>query len=160
MKKVMSQLQEELAELDQEEMQQLVSHSRDEAVRIALELASLSPIQKKFHFDEKYQNVESLANLIDDMFLAQASRTAAPYEDPRDKYHSLDFREGVDDYGGSEKEESSKGEGDESEKERLEACQGWKSHYQVIEGVSWGNLPYDLQKKWQAYNCDVFLAMA
>jgi hypothetical protein len=157
MKKVLIQLQTELTELDKEEMQQLVSHSRDEAVRIALDLANLSPTQKqkKFHFDPKYQNVESLANLIDDMFLAEASKTEAPYVD---NFESFKFREGVDDYGLQRGEEEGEEE-DESEKERIEACKGWKVHYQVIEGVSWGNLPYDLQKKWQAYNCDVFLGM-
>jgi hypothetical protein len=160
----MEQLSEELLFKDKEEMEKLVKHSRDEAIKIALDLTKLATKQTQiYQFDEKYQNADSLGNLIDEIFVAEASKTEAPYE--YESSNQMKFREGFDDYNslveeGEEKElEEEELEEYETEKERIESCQGWKAHYSVIEGVSWGNLPYDLQKKWKAYNCDVFLGM-
>ena len=163
----MEELSEELLVKDKQEMEKLVKHSRDEAIKTALDLTKLATKQTKmFEFDERYQNAESLGNLIDEIFMKEASKTEAPYE-YESSSNQMKFREGFDDYNKFVEEEFEEGEeaGIEveefgTEKERIESCQGWKAHYNVIEGVSWGSLPYDLQKKWKAYNCDVFLGMA
>jgi hypothetical protein len=161
----MEQLSEELQLIDKEEMEKLVKHSRDEAIKIALDLTKLATKRAKiYQFDEKYQNAESLGNLIDEIFVAEASKTEPPYQ--YENLNKMKFREGVDDYNKfveeefEEEEQTLELEEYETEKERIDSCKGWKAHYNVIEGVSWGNLPYDLQKKWKAYNCDVFLGMA
>jgi TPP-dependent trihydroxycyclohexane-1,2-dione (THcHDO) dehydratase len=39
----------------------------------------------------------------------------------------------------------------------LKTCTDWKSKYSVVIGVSWGNLPYDLQQKWMKNSCDYHL---
>ena len=58
-------------------------------------------------------------------------------------------------------ESSSSSEEEEGEQEIISdnnfiiaQCTEWKKLYSVIKGVSWGNLPYDLQKKWVKYSCD------
>ena len=33
-------------------------------------------------------------------------------------------------------------------------CKEWKEKYQVVIGVSWGNLPFDLQRRWLKISCD------
>lgn len=38
--------------------------------------------------------------------------------------------------------------------EAYKICTEWKEKYTVVIGVSWGNLPYDLQQKWVEYSCD------
>jgi hypothetical protein len=37
------------------------------------------------------------------------------------------------------------------------ACTDWKAEYSVEPGVSWGSLPFDLQEKWKAYDCDTYV---
>lgn len=41
-----------------------------------------------------------------------------------------------------------------TDSEATALCTEWKSKYSVVQGVSWGNLPYDLQQKWLTYSCD------
>ena len=36
-------------------------------------------------------------------------------------------------------------------------CEGWKQEHNVVVGVSWGSLPFDLQQKWLQYACDYLL---
>ena len=43
-----------------------------------------------------------------------------------------------------------------SEEEKNAACNTMKNDYSVVIGVSWGNLPYDLQDKWAVYKCDMY----
>lgn len=78
--------------------------------------------------------------------------------------------EGGDDFGGSG---GSLGRGnggagdalDDYRKQRTEAvdetvakpaCDGWKADYHVQPGIGWGTLPYELQEKWKAYDCDKY----
>ena len=39
-------------------------------------------------------------------------------------------------------------------------CTEWKTMHNVIIGVSWGSLPFDLQKKWLEISCDYHLSTA
>ena len=45
-----------------------------------------------------------------------------------------------------------------TEEEMELECVNMKEKYQVLIGVSWGTLPYDLQKSWSKYGCDLFFA--
>ena len=47
---------------------------------------------------------------------------------------------------------------DISEEERSDVCSNMKTSYDVLVGVSWGKLPYDLQSKWKSYECDAFFS--
>ena len=38
--------------------------------------------------------------------------------------------------------------------EASKLCSEWQTNYHVIKGVSWGDLPYDLQQQWVHYSCD------
>mmetsp|Transcript_27072 Transcript_27072/g.83115 ORF Transcript_27072/g.83115 Transcript_27072/m.83115 type:complete len:219 (+) Transcript_27072:55-711(+) len=44
-----------------------------------------------------------------------------------------------------------------SVKERSATCLGWRTQYAVSPGVSWGSLPLELQAKWRAFDCDIYL---
>jgi hypothetical protein len=45
-----------------------------------------------------------------------------------------------------------------SEEERNLECHKMKTDYNILIGVSWGDLPYDLQEKWRTYRCDVYFS--
>uniref|UniRef100_A0A7S3NPI7 Uncharacterized protein n=1 Tax=Aureoumbra lagunensis TaxID=44058 RepID=A0A7S3NPI7_9STRA len=44
-----------------------------------------------------------------------------------------------------------------STEERSATCREWRSTYGVSPGVSWGQLPLELQNKWRRYDCDIYL---
>ena len=37
------------------------------------------------------------------------------------------------------------------------ACFDWRDQFGVITGVSWGRLPFELQVKWEQFNCNDFM---
>jgi len=45
-----------------------------------------------------------------------------------------------------------------TDSESTKQCSEWRTDYSVIPGVSWGSLPFDLQKKWLEYSCDYHLS--
>ena len=105
-----------------------------------------------FELEDKYKSKEKLSDLIDDI-------TGKVDDKYLDKY-GYD-----DDYGKKKKSgdaSSSSGDGKSdltlSDEEAKKLCKEWKTNYSVITGVSWGNLPYDLQQKWIANSCDYHLA--
>lgn len=44
--------------------------------------------------------------------------------------------------------------------ERSASCKQWRTQYGVSPGVSWGNLPLDLQSRWRTYDCDIYVQEA
>jgi hypothetical protein len=164
---VLKEVQHRLATVDVEEMKRLVESSKDEAVRIALDLAThRAPPMPEYRVDDKYQDPNELSGLIDDVFQEQVNK---------DEENSAEF-------GGFEGEEMLfKGEGEEgkyddqiggagefkeeeeeapldiSDEERTATCRDWKQTYSVVTGVSWGSLPYELQKDWKRYYCDDYI---
>ena len=36
-------------------------------------------------------------------------------------------------------------------------CNEWKNQYDVVAGISWGSLPYELQTRWLKIGCDKYL---
>lgn len=44
--------------------------------------------------------------------------------------------------------------------ERSASCSQWRTQYGVSPGLSWGNLPLDLQSRWRTFDCDIYLQEA
>lgn len=139
--KVISALQSKLLTLETKEIDLINKESADEAVRLALTLSQFPPPPVPlFEMDDNYRNAEKLADAVDDVF-SQVGRGEETFKD--------DFSSGrMDD---NEQKLAI------TDKEAEDKCQEWKEKYQVAVGVSWGNLPYDLQQQWLTYSCDYHL---
>ena len=153
MNKLISSMQSNLYKLEQVEFNDLTVHASNEAVEIALMLASHpAPPMPIFPMDAQYQDPEALANAIDDIFGKEGLDAAY-------------FGGGAEGGAGGAKDGKSDGasefkDGWEepvaaiTDAEAIETCTAWKNKYNVIVGASWGDLPYDLQQKWLEYSCD------
>jgi len=69
---------------------------------------------------------------------------------------------GADDYD-DPGEEGSEGKEDVfrdnlSDADARHICAEWKKEHNVVVGVSWGSLPFQLQQKWLQYACDYLLS--
>ena len=143
MDKMISLLENKLLLLETAEVDKISKHSQDEAVRIALLLASQPlPPMPLFEMDSKYKDPESLADVIDDV-LGKVGEEGEFY--------------GLEEYEKDDKV-SSKETDSLTDAEATKLCSEWKQKYSVVTGVSWGNLPYDLQQKWLHYSCDYHLS--
>ncbi len=112
----------------------LEKQAEDEAVTLALEFSKHpAPPKPMFEFEETEFGSEFKV-----------------YDDLSSKYKSEGTLEGFEE---SEEEVTSLLSDAEAEK----TCLEWKSKYSVSPGVSWGDLPFDLQQKWLEYSCDYFL---
>jgi hypothetical protein len=98
-----------------------------------------------FSLDSQYLDAESLANAIDDVFGQTAD----------DKYQR-EFQKEYESELGMEKDPAFS----LTDSEAIVQCTELKTKYNVIIGVSWGDLPFDLQQKWVAYSCDYHLGAA
>ena len=91
-----------------------------------------------FPMDKTYNDNEKLADLIDDVFGKESGE------------ESLDFSSSY------QKKDKKKESITDAEAEKV--CNEWKIKYKVKIGVSWGELPYDLQQKWVEYSCDYHMS--
>jgi hypothetical protein len=134
MDKVIHTLQSNLYKLEKKEYEELSKHSKDEAVRIALYLAKHpAPPMPEFPLSKEYDDPEKLADIIDDVF-----------------GRAVDDKNENDEIDAKEAEETPS----ITDAEAVKICSEWKTKYNVVIGVSWGDLPYDLQQKWLHYSCD------
>lgn len=146
MGKVISSLQSNLLRIEQKEYQELVQQSKDEAVKIALFLASHpAPPMPEFIMESQYEDAEKLADVIDDVF----GKSGQMNDDK-----STDFEGGLEMMDDKEVQAQ---EPQLSDAEAIKVCTEWQTKYNVVAGVSWGDLPYDLQQKWLTYSCDYHL---
>lgn len=153
MEQVISTLESRLIGQETQELARLQKQSQDEAVRVALQLASQpSPHRPEFPLDVKYLDAEVLGDTIDEI-LSKVGEMG-DQDDKKD-----DFILAVDG-----KEKSGTGDGSSesldtapSDEEILRKCSDWKDKYSVVQGVSWGHLPFDLQGKWLKLRCDIYL---
>ena len=147
--KVISAVQARLVKLEASELELLSKESQDEAVKLALVLSKYpAPPMPEFEMDEKYQDAEKIADLVDDIFSSTSSGNSNSRQD--------DF---FDNYGSGESTSSKEEEKlSITDAEATKQCQEWKTQYDVAVGVSWGNLPHDLQQQWLKYSCDYHLA--
>jgi hypothetical protein len=136
MDKVIHTLQSNLYKLEKKEYEELSRFSKDEAVRIALYLANHpAPPMPEFPLSKEYDDPEKLADAIDDV-----------------------FGRAMDDKAMSEEVDNKEVEAPSiTDAEAMKTCTEWKTKYNVAIGVSWGDLPYDLQQKWLEYSCDYHL---
>jgi len=132
-----------MTKLEAQELEDISKTSQDLAVQIALMLAKYpSPPMPDFPLESKYEDPNNLADIIDD--------TLEKVDEEDKEYNS---KEGtVSKY----KEEISSPA--ISEEEAKKACLKWKDQYEVVIGVSWGKLPFDLQQKWMSYHCDLHIS--
>lgn len=95
-----------------------------------------APPMPDFELDPKYQDAEALADMIDDVFGKSGGK---------DDYNEEERKswDEADDDKSSEIEKES--ETTVTDIEATTLCTEWKTKYSVVQGVSWGNLPYDLQ---------------
>lgn len=137
MNKVIQALQANLMKLEQKEYDTINSQSKDEAVRIALYLAKHpAPPMPIFPMAEEYLDTEKLADLIDDVYGKAEAEEKEDYLDVEESKEEVTEVLAVTDA------------------EATLLCTEWKEKYNVAIGVSWGDLPYELQQKWLAYSCD------
>lgn len=148
MEKLLHTLQSKLIKLEEAELEEVVRLSKDEAVRLALVLAGQpAPPMPEFELDPKYQDAEDLADVIDDVFGKSGGK---------DDYNEKTWDKYDDDVTAGEN--YSKTEVTLTDAEATALCLDWKVKYSVVQGASWGNLPYDLQQKWLKYACDYHFA--
>ena len=139
MNKLIHSMQSNLFRLEQSEYTQLVARSNSEAVEIALLLASHpAPPMPVFPLDPQFADAESLANKVDDI-IGNGIQGGEYYEE-------LNAKTG--DALGDQQLKTL------SDAESTRICTEWRDKYSVKVGVSWGELPYDLQQKWLEYSCD------
>lgn len=137
--KVISAVQSRLAHVESIQLDEITKAAKDEAVRLALILSKYpAPPIPVFDMDDKYKEAEKLADLVDDVFKKETSEEEK-YKD--DVTYRADITPKVA----------------ISDAEANAKCQEFKDKYQVVVGVSWGNLPYNLQQQWLEYSCDYHL---
>lgn len=154
MEKLLNSLQSRLVKLEIAELEEITKHSQDEAVRLALILsAQPAPPMPEFELDPKYLNNDKLADAIDDVF-SKAGDKDDYNEEERRKWEEFDD---YDDKDKLKKEDASEVANTMTDAEATTLCSDWKTKYSVVQGVSWGNLPYDLQQKWIKTSCDYHL---
>jgi hypothetical protein len=154
MEKILIALQSRLVELEATELEEITKQSQDEAVRLAILLAGQpAPPMPEFELDSKYKDAEKLADAVDDVF-GSLDSSKDDFKNDKEPWENYDDTE----YPSSKK--SAKVEPSETltDAEALKLCSEWKEKYSVVVGVSWGNLPYDLQQRWLKISCDYHFA--
>lgn len=91
-----------------------------------------------FPMDVQYDDPEKLADVIDDIFSKSDLEKEGDYLESGEEV----MEETIDLV---------------TDAEALQICTEWRDKYHVTVGVSWGDLPYDLQQKWLKYSCDYHL---
>jgi len=91
-----------------------------------------------FPLEKTYNDNEKLADLIDDIFGKESGE------------------EDIDFLSAYEKKDKKRESITDADAEKV--CNEWKIKYKVAIGISWGELPYDLQQKWLDYSCDYHMS--
>lgn len=147
----MTVVQSRLAKIEESEIEEIKKISQEEAVRISLALKNYPvPAIPDFEMDDKYYDAETLADLVDDVY----SKIGKSEENQGD--FGSTYAQFADDYE-NDVNRDVKSKPSISDAEALEQCNKWKDEYKVSVGVSWGDLPHDLQQKWLEYSCDYHL---
>ena len=141
MNKVIHTLEANLYRLEKKESEELNKLAKDEAIRISLYLNNHpAPPMPEFPISKDYEDAEKLADVVDDIFSKRLDDKNDALVDSKEYEKELE-----------EEFETL------TDAEALRVCGEWKEKYNVVIGVSWGNLPYDLQQKWLEYSCDYHL---
>jgi hypothetical protein len=167
---VIKLVQRRYLEISAEELKALHDASEEESLKIALGIASQPPPPiPEFELEDKLKNAKDLSEFIDDFFENRRKdddKQGFNVENADRKNGFEDFETGYDDVfenpgakktGVGELYEEEEELDSKTEEELAEECESMKKLYNVIIGVSWGNLPYDLQEKWRLFKCDAYL---
>lgn len=177
-------MQTSLVRVENEELTKLKSDIEYDRIQLSLSTQP-SPLKHKYNLEQKYLDVEVLANKIGEILTAVEKEKKEKNIDGDDddgskssKLFRNEKNERDDDFflsnnliakqivGANNKKELSDPESnfasnlDDNNETKLDKirCEGFKKKYEVILGHSWGNLPYDLQDKWRTMNCDLHLS--
>lgn len=150
-------IQKKVKQLDSNIIKNIVHHSEDEAIRLALLLENMPAIPMPY-YEQSYSSSSSSRyeesygsnyNFTDDFFFTnRSSRTDDKEWGAKESYFE---------YGYEKDKQDKEAEPLLSDVEAHKICTEWKEKYQVQVGVGWGLLPFDLQKKWLEYSCDYHL---
>ena len=155
LEKLLTLLQPKLVTLEAHEMEEITKKSQDEAVRLAILLSGQpAPPMPEFDLDPQYEDAEKLADAVDDALKGSDKDDYSSSE--REEWGKYD-KDKWDDKEFSYKksvEEASAKEPTLTDAEAMKTCTEWKEKYSVVIGVSWGQLPFDLQKRWLKISCD------
>ena len=142
MDKVSHLMQSKLGKSEKLDLEEMMSLSQDEAVKISMLLASQpAPEVPHFYIDSLYLDAEKLADAVDDVFLEVIKENS----------------EGVKSWSQSSSEFDDTESPLITDEEAMKACTRWRDEYSVVLGVSWGSLPINLQSDWKKYDCDYHL---
>jgi len=174
MNKLIASLQAHSVTLDAKDMSALSASAESEAVKIALELvaypAPVMPDSVKYRYDSSSSSSSSSSWEGERKWDDQLSSLG---KDGEEKDSTGSYSTKFDDLYSSSSFKTdpslSSGDGKKAEEPKWETltdseasnlCTELKGKYSVIPGVSWGNLPYDLQQKWLHFSCDYHLQPA
>jgi hypothetical protein len=150
--KIIELVQSKLCKFESNELEELSRRSKDEAIQLTLVLNKHPvPPMPDFEIESEYQDNQKLTDMIDD-------RThEAAVDDYFDNYGYNDDKMNLKKKNKSSSSSSSDAKPLLTDSEATALCTEWKKNYQVVTGVSWGSLPFDLQQKWIEYSCDYHL---
>ena len=150
MEKLLNSLQSRLVKLEASELVEITKRSQGEAVTIALKLLGQpAPPMPEFELDPQFKDADKLADAIDDAFGKSGGKDDYD-EEERKSWDKYDDDE-------TSADEVKKTEDTITDAEAIKLCSDWRTKYSVVQGISWGNLPFDLQQKWLKYSCDYHL---
>ena len=167
-------IQSRTIQLEIGELDQLFKNAQDEAIRLALALAAQPaptfpgvPLKKESAELENFQFDDLTFEDKKDKFTDDRFGYGAENEEymrlAKGRGNSSQQANGwVDDFVGfrDDKDGSALTTSNQvhlSDIESTKLCNEWKGNYSVVPGVSWGDLPFDLQQKWLHYSCDYHL---
>lgn len=139
MEKLLHKLERSLSVMEHNELNRLEELSQEESVKISLLLAS-QHVLKISEFQLNSNDIEQISDVVD-VVLGQSQ------EDLNSVYLN-------DNANGGGVEEFV---AEVSDADAHKQCTEWKNTYNVDVGINWGTLPYDLQDKWLAMECDYHL---
>jgi hypothetical protein len=176
--RLIQQLQEKVLILNDKKMTSLIESSKDQAIRTALLLQTLpAPPQTQYLVDDKtkLEGESKWDDLFEEFGEKDGMGLTQQYDDPlwqeseglSEEFRQAENFEEFDDDHYKEGNKLSEGEqkiessfqSQEAKNEQRKECQEWKEKYGVVTGVSWGELPYDLQIRWKDSNCDYYLSL-
>lgn len=128
-------------------------------MKIALGIAAQPPpSMPEFTLDSSLNDPEALSSFVDDFFGKERNNRAETFAEGNN-FGGIDgWNEIIDDIFDKPKSEEEREAELLTEEDKDGECNKMKNDYNVIIGVSWGNLPYDLQEKWAAFKCDMYFS--
>lgn len=165
LRKVLKALEHKYIQLSDAEYKRMVKESEEESVRLALGIASQPPPPiPEFEMDDKILSEPSvMSTFIDDIMRDVEDMEERGGNEDRASSYTGEGEEGGEMLQDDIFKEEMDGEDEETaainamtpDEKKIE-CSKLKDDYNVVIGVSWGNLPYNLQEYWRKLICDKY----